>query len=419
MELFAVKGTIIYSKNLKELKICESGYLVCKDGVSQGVYEDLPEQWSDIEVIDYGNRMIIPGLVDLHIHAPQYVNRGIGMDMELLDWLNTYTFPEEGKYGDVEYAKAAYQIFVENLKNSGTTRICAFGTIHNEATTILAQLLEESGIRGFVGKVSMNRNAPEFLCEDEAEVQARAWIEDVSKTCKNIKPIVTPRFIPSCTDELMHELGKVQKEYGLPLQSHLSENEGEIAWVKELCPKSEFYGDAYDKSNTFGSNGVTVMAHCVHSDARERKLIAERGVYVAHCPESNTNLSSGIAPVRSFIEEGANIGLGTDISGGHELSMFRVMKAAIQVSKLYWRLIDQSKQPLSMEEAFYLATKGGGAFFGKVGSFEAGYEMDAVVIDDSDLNPMIQLDSRNRLERIVYGMQDEYIKDVYVAGSRI
>lgn len=419
MSVFALKGNIIYSKTLDELSICENQYLICENGVSKGIYEELPQKWKDIEVRDYGNQIIVPGMADLHVHAPQYTFRGVGMDKELLDWLNTYTFPEEGKYVDMEYAKEAYSVFVEDLVKSGTTRVCVFGTIHIEATEYLMDLLEEKGIRGYVGKVSMNRNAPEFLCEVESGAAVRQWLEEIEGKYENIKPIVTPRFIPSCTDDLMKELGEIQKEYELPLQSHLSENEGEISWVQELCPESRFYGDAYDRFDTFGSHGNTVMAHCVHSSAEERGLMKERGVFVAHCPDSNTNLASGIAPARAFLEEGVSIGLGSDVAGGHDLSIFNVMKSAIQVSKLRWRLVDQDFSPLGLEEAFYMATKGGGAFFGKVGSFEEGYEMDALILDDSHLNPTLELDTRNRLERLIYSMSNQVIQGIYVGGVEI
>lgn len=419
MSIFALKGNIIYSKNKSELEIRENQYLVCNDGISEGVYEELPEDLCDIEVKDYGKQLIVPGMVDLHLHAPQYAFRGVGMNQELLDWLNTYTFPEEGKYIDKEYARKAYEIFVKDLKKSGTTRVCMFGTIHREATELLMELLEDNGLRGYVGKVSMNRNAPDYLCEDESLQEVELWLSEIQGKFKNIQPIITPRFIPSCTDELMINLAQKQKEYGLPLQSHLSENEGEITWVQELCPESKFYGDAYDRFDAFGSNGKTVMAHCVHSSNQERNLMKERGIYVAHCPDSNTNLSSGIAPAKLYLNEGINIGLGTDIAGGHELSIFQTMKAALQVSKLRWRLIDQVVKPLIMEEAFYMATKGGGSFFGNVGSFEKGYEVDALVLDDSALNPILELSTKDRLERLIYSMKDEYITEIYIAGKKI
>lgn len=419
MGKLVLKGHIIFSVSIHELKIFENHYLLCENGVSLGIYEALPVEWSGVEVRDYGNQLIVPGMVDLHVHAPQYTFRGIGMDHELLSWLNTYTFPEEGKYGDIEYAKKAYGVFAEDLAQSGTTRVCVFGTIHKEATEYLMQLLEEKGIRGYVGKVSMNRNAPENLCEEDGSYAFVQWLQAVEDKFKYIKPIVTPRFIPSCTDELMNELGNIQKKYGLPLQSHLSENEGEIDWVQELCPDSKCYGDAYDQFGTFGSNGKTVMAHCVYSSPEERALMKERDVFVAHCPDSNTNLASGIAPARAYLQEGVSIGLGSDVAGGHDLSIFHVMKSAIQVSKLRWKLVDESLAPLGLEEAFYMATKGGGSFFGKVGSFEEGYELDALVLDDSSLNPTLELSSRNRLERLIYSIDNHMIKARYIGGVEL
>ena len=230
---------------------------------------------------------------------------------------------------------------------------------------------------------------------------------------------MTPRFIPSCTDELMGRLKEIQRDFYLPVQSHLSENQGEIAWVKELCPWSEFYGDAYDHFGLFGGGVDTVMAHCVWPPEAEIARMKERGVYVAHCPQSNTNLSSGIAPVRTYLDQGMNIGLGTDVAGGTGESVFRAMADAIQVSKLRWRLTDDRLKPLTAQEAFYLGTKGGGAFFGKVGSFEPGYELDAVVLDDAELQHPQELDLAERLERLIYLSDDRHIAGKFVAGRRI
>ena len=171
--------------------------------------------------------LIIPGMVDLHIHAPQYAFRGMGMDYELIEWLNTQTFPEEAKYADAEYAKKAYAIFVENMRKSATTRACIFGTIHREATEILMDLMEESGLVSYVGKVNMDRSAPESLTEESADMSAFStfgWINDIRERYQYTRPILTPRFILSCTDELMEQLREVQRTYQLPVQSHLSEN---------------------------------------------------------------------------------------------------------------------------------------------------------------------------------------------------
>lgn len=418
-----LKGNIVYSKNLTELEVCENSYLVYQDGVVKGVYAELPEEYKNEEIEDYGDKLIIPGLVDLHVHAPQYAFRGLGMDMELLDWLETNTFPEEAKMQDLLYAKKAYQIFVDNLKKSATTRACVFATVHRPATNLLMSMLEASGLATMVGKVNMDRNCPDYLKEEDSEWSAWEtveWIKDIKHSkLKNTQPILTPRFIPSCTDELMEKLKMVQMRYDLPVQSHLSENPGEIEWVKELCPWSEFYGDAYDVFGLFGVDCKTVMAHCVYSSDAEIERIKENGVYVAHCPESNINLSSGIAPIRRYLEEGIHVGLGSDVAAGSTENMFTAMAYAIQASKMYWRLKDDTKKPLTAEEVFYLATKGGGEFFGKVGSFEEGYEMDAVVLDDSRLEHPQEMTVKQRLERMIYFSDDREISAKYVKGRKI
>ena len=345
------------------------------------------------------------------------------MDLELLEWLETNTFPEESKYQDLEYAEKSYRIFTDHIRRSATTRVCAFATIHNEATLLLMDQLEEDGIAAMVGKVNMDRNSPDYLREASAKEAAeatKAWLRAVAERhYRHVQPILTPRFIPSCSDELMELLHGIQKESGLPVQSHLSENQEEIAWVQRLCPWSKFYGDAYEHFGMFGGACRTIMAHCVHSGEEEIQRMKANGVFIAHCPESNTNLSSGIAPVRRYLEEQIPVGLGSDVAGGSTENMFVAMRHAIQDSKLRWRLTDQTLKPLTLEEVFYLATKGGGSFFGQVGSFEPGYELDAVVLDDARLEHPQPLSIRQRLERIVYLGDEREVLSKYAAGQRI
>ena len=420
---FALKGNIIYAKDSSNLCIEEQSYLVCENGKVQGVYPVLPEAFKDITVEDMGEKLIIPGLTDLHVHAPQYSFRGLGMDLELLDWLETNTFPEEAKYRDLEYAKKAYGIFAEQMKKSATTRACIFATIHKEATILLMDLMEESGLSTMVGKVNMDRNSPDYLREvspEASEEATRQWLEMAEKrNYQHTRPILTPRFTPSCSDELMELLHDIQKETGLPVQSHLSENLGEIAWVQELCPWAEFYGDAYDHFGMFGGKCRTIMAHCVYSGEAEIRRMKENGVFIAHCPESNTNLSSGIAPVRRYLDEQIPMGLGSDVAGGTTENLFAAMRHAIQASKLRWRLSDQGLKALTVEEVFYLASKGGGAFFGKVGSFEPGYEFDAVILDDTRLEHPQSLEVKQRLERVIYLGDEREVAGKYVAGRKI
>lgn len=420
---FIIKGDIAFSKSIDEMECIKGGYLVCEEGVCKGVFEVLPEQYKGYRLLDHGNSIVIPGMTDLHVHAPQYTFRGLGMDMELLEWLQTNTFPEEARYKDIEYAKKAYSYFVEDLKNSYTTRACIFGTLHTEATIELMDQLEESGLCTYVGKVNMDRNGSEELCEASAEISLKStleWLNKIEGRYENTMPILTPRFTPSCSDELMRLLSVVAKDKKLRVQSHLSENLSEIEWVKELVPKSSCYADAYAIFDMLGSDSVpAIMAHCVYSDEKEQEILKKHGVYIAHCPESNVNVASGIAPVRKYLEKDLKVGIGTDVAAGSSINMMHAMELAVQVSKLYWRLVDQSVAPLKFEEVFYLATLGGGSYFGNVGSFMDGYEFDAVVIDDSRVRSMRQLELRERLERLLYQNANCDITKKFVKGKEL
>ena len=428
MKDFVLKGNICYSESYDNLVTCENGYLVCVDGKSCGVFEALPEEYTALPVTDYGDALIFPGLIDLHVHAAQYAYRGLGMDLELLDWLDVQAFPEESKFADLEYAKKAYGIYADQMRKSATSRVSMFASRHREATELLMELMEETGLVSYVGKVNMDREAPDHLREgtEESYEETVRWIENTTDKFKNTKPIITPRFVPSCTDELMEKLRDVQTKYGTAVQSHVSENLGEIEFVRQLRPNNEFYGEVYDEHNMFGKNHdngsavKTLMAHCLWCCDKEIDLMKEQGVFVVHCPASNMNVSSGIAPIRKYIEKGLKIGLGSDVAGGQTESMFRAITDAIQVSKLRWRLVDQSDKPLTFAEGFYLATKGGGEFFGKVGSFEEGYEFDAVVLDDSHCPHPQKLTVAQRLERAAYLSADlSGVKAKYVAGNKV
>lgn len=416
---FILYSNILYSKDKNNLEIIKDGYAVCSGEISMGVFSEIPEEYKNYELIDCKDKIIIPGLIDLHVHAPQYSFRSVGMDCELLEWLEVHAFPEEAKFSDLEYAEKAYTLFTEDLKTGYTTRACVFATMHTDASIILMNQLEKSGLKTMVGKVNMDRNSPDYLCEISAEKSILETIRfiELSRSFKNTKPVITPRFIPSCSDELMSGLSDLMKEYDLPIQSHLSENPSEIQWVKELCPSSSSYGNAYDN---FGMmNNKTIMAHCVHMTEEEIKIMKDKKSFVAHCPESNMNLASGIAPVSRMLSEGIKIGLGSDVSGGTTLSILRAMSLSAQCSKLYWRYIDSDYKPLNLENIFFMATKGGGEFFGKVGSFEKGYEFDALVLDDSSIKSSIEFSLKERLERIVYLGNKHNIVSKFVAGNKI
>lgn len=418
--MYAIKGNIVYAKEFGKLEIIENGYIIVEDKLVKGTYKELPKSFSDVKVVDYGDNIIIPGFVDIHLHAPQYANLGLGLDKELMPWLDAYTFPEESKFCDIDYAKKVYSSFIKDLWRFGTTRSCVFASIHKNATMLLMDLFAEAGLGAYVGKVNMDRNSPEYLVETKEESlnDTEEILKEYGNKYELVKPIITPRFVVSCCMDLMRSLGKLAKKYNVPVQSHLSENTGEISFVKELHPEYKNYASVYDDAGLFGDT-PTIMAHCILVDEEEIELMARKKVFVAHSPASNFNLASGIAPVRRLVTRGVPVGLASDIGGGHSLSMMRVIVNSAQASNIKWVETQKVDKPLNTSELFYLATKGGGKFFGKVGSFEEGYEFDALVVDDSSLTIFKELSLAERLQKFIYTGDDRNIKVRYVAGKEI
>lgn len=413
------KGNILFTKIKDKFEIIENGFIIVKNGKILDLYKNLPSEYQNFEVIDFSDNLIIPGMNDLHCHASQFRNLGMAMDKELIPWLDNYTFPEEGKFKSIEYSDKVYKDFIKEVWRHGTTRIAVFATVHKESSIRLMDLFKQSGLGALVGKVNMNINCTDDLLENtEKSISDTEYIlENYYNADELVNPIITPRFIPSCNSELLKSLGDLAIKYNVPTQSHLSENLGEIDWVKQLQPESEFYGDAYNRFNLFGQT-KTLMAHCVYSCDKELELMKKNNVFAVHCPNSNLNLGSGIMPVRKFLDNDINIALGSDISGGHDLSIFKVMVNAIQCSKLLWVNSNKQVDFLTLSEAFYMATKGGGSFFGKVGSFEKNYDFDALVLDDSNLNPE-SYSLIERLERFIYIGDDRNIIHRYVRGEEI
>lgn len=410
-------ANIIFTPTPDRFEVIENGYIaVDEKGIIEGTYTTLPEHLHGAETIDFGDNLLIPGLCDLHVHAPQYKNMGLAMDLELLPWLNTYTFPEERRFADADYARHIYSRFVHELWLQGTMRSAIFGTVHAEATGILAEQLQQAGLGAYVGLVGMNRNCPDYLCNTTEEAVA-----DTIRLAERlgndglVRAIVTPRFVPSCSDSMLSAMGRLAQEYHLPVQSHLSENISEIAWVKELDPAAQNYGDAYYRHGLFGQT-PTLMAHCCYTTGEELELMRKQGVYAVHCPTSNCNIASGIAHVRTLLDNEVPVVLGTDVSGGNNMSVLRVMQYAMQMSKLVYAQTQGQIAFLSLSEVFYLATKSGGSFFGKVGSFEKGYAFDALVIDDTYLN-FANYSLADRIERYVYLGDDRDIKHRFCQGQ--
>ncbi|MCH4890758.1 guanine deaminase [Acidaminobacter sp. JC074] len=412
MKLF--KGNIIFTKEKQAFDIIEDGFILSDEGKVLEVGHGLDDKYPDLEVIDYSNHLLIPGFVDLHFHAVQYGNLGIGLDEELLDWLNDYTFKEEAKFQDLTYARAIFDKAINHMIASGTTRMVFFSSIHQAAAELLMDLCSEKGVGAFVGKVNMDRNAPDSLLEDsDQSLEITRYLLENDR--EEAKAIITPRFVPSCSKDLMDRLGELASK-GYPVQTHISENESEIEWVKSLHPEAKNYLDVYDKAGLITDK--TILAHCVFCTEEERQVIFDKKAFVAHCPAANFNLTSGIMNAKLYLDKGIRIGLGTDVGAGHTPSIRQVIVEAIKMSKVN-HMMDKTMPVLSLSEAFYMATKGGGQYFGKVGSFEKSYDLDMLVIKPDDLSLTRNMPILNQLQRFIYAGDNLMISAVYCKGKRL
>ena len=412
-------GTIVHTPTKDVFDCHPDSYLISEDGKVTGIFQELPEKYKNVPVLDYGNSLILPGLCDMHVHAPQFVYRGLGIDLQLMEWLDRYAFPTEARFADLSYARIYYEAFADALAKNGTTRAVIFGTLHAPATELLMEILEKKKIGAYVGKINMDTLSPDYLCEtpEQSLADTWKWIEDTKDQFRFVKPAVTPRFIPTCSTSVLEGLGKLAQEFDLPVHSHISEDLGEMSIVRDRYPQYDNDGDVYDHFGLLTSH--TVMAHFIYPTLHEMELIKERGVTIAHCPQSNGNVAAGIPPIRQMLDLGVKVGLGSDIAGGYSISIFRAMSEAVYLSKLQWLRSEKKDSFLSVPESFYLGTKGGGQFFGKVGSFETGYELDAIVIDDRSLCvPADRLSTEERVERVIHLSDDRNIIARFVSGEQ-
>ncbi|EDV47745.1 guanine deaminase [Drosophila erecta] len=437
-------GTVVHTKSFGEFESFEKGFLVVDDaGKIIGVGQDY-KAWAssnpaqakgltEVQLSDY--QFLMPGFVDCHIHAPQFAQLGLGLDMPLLDWLNTYTFPLEAKFSDQQYALQVYQGVVEATLRCGTTLASYFATNHMESTLTLAREAVRQGQRALVGKVCSNCNSPDFYVESaEESVRATvAFVDGVRKLGSPlVMPTITPRFALSCSKELLKDLGDIAKRFDLHIQSHISENLAEIEVVKGIFKTS--YAGAYDEAGLLTNK--TVMAHGVHLEDDEVALLKTRGCSVAHCPASNTMLSSGLCDVQRLVSAGVNVGLGTDVSGGNSVSILDVLLRALDVSKHLdffkkqnirgtgvAETQDPNYIPLKYKQALYLATLGGAQALSLdqlTGNFVLGKEFDALLVDVSVVEkPMRRLSVDELVEKFIYTGSDRNIIEVFVAGKRI
>jgi guanine deaminase len=414
-----IHGNFLFTKNSSGFTYRPDAFLLLEDGIIKALMNYLPEEYLSLPCLDFSKNLIIPGFCDLHTHAPQFMNCGTGYDEELIPWLEKYTFPTESRFCDNEFAQTAYKSFFQELWRVGTTRACVFGTLHREASEILFSLMIKSGIGGYVGKVNMDRNSIPSLSEttEESIAETEKFLSHTLGKSDLVKPILTPRFVPSTTEDLMTALGQLAEKYDLPIQSHVSENRDEVLWVRRLHPNIPSFSEVYDHYGLLRRR-KTILAHAIYLEDREKTLLKNKGTFLAHCPLSNCNMASGIMPLSEHIDTGMLIGLGSDVSGGHRLDMMSSISGACEASNLLYVFKPQHRK-VSLSEAFYLATKGGGSFFGKVGSFEEGYEADFLVLDPDPFADPIESTPEQMIGRFVYSADSTAIRHRFVRGKEI
>ncbi|KAG1958388.1 guanine deaminase [Pimephales promelas] len=429
-------GTFVHSTLQAAVEILENCVLgVDDEGKIAFIEKDkdlvsLSKIWgfetSDIKQLGQ-TEFLMPGMVDTHIHASQYSYTGTALDLPLLEWLNTYTFPVEAKYQDLDFAKNVYTKVVRRTLKNGTTTACYFATIHTDASLLLGELADKFGQRALVGKVCMDCNSavPHYKENpSECKEQTDRFIKELlKKEYPNVKPVVTPRFALSCSASLLSELGEIANNNKLHIQSHISENKEEVKLVKELFPECKSYTDVYLKHNLLTDR--TVMAHGCHLTDEELEIFHETGSAISHCPNSNISICSGMLNVRNVLKHKVKLGLGTDVAGGYSPSMLDAMRRTLDTSKTL-TIQDPQHQTLTFEEVFRLATLGGSEALSldeQIGNFVVGKDFDAlrvnVCVPDGPIDLFPGEGTKVLLEKFFNLGDDRNITEVYMAGRQV
>ncbi|KAH7234237.1 hypothetical protein B0J15DRAFT_571265, partial [Fusarium solani] len=414
------QGTIVHSLDPENLEILQNATLIVHDGRITGLYkctDEIPQDAippaAKLHKLPFGD-FLIPGFVDIHNHAPQWPMRGLGQGLHILDWLNDVTFPFEARFADHDYASSMYEYTVEDFLRHGITTASYYGSRHAEATRILAKICHKKGQRALVGKCNMDRNAPDYICEEDAS----ASLHETEECIRHIRaldgnedalvtPVVTPRFAICCTPELLKGLGDmIRGDDTLAMQTHFNEAQQEIDATKALFP--EFGGSEADLYESYG--------------------LLNRRAILAHCTIMNDYEKERIKALQDFLRRGIKIGLGTDSGGGWASQMLAVIRQAMIASNAQEALSKGGDKALSLDEAFYLATMGGARVLcleERIGSLEVGKELDAVWVTttmglQSAMAPRDTQDSPRRVfEKFIMTGDDRNMAHVYVRGRRV
>lgn len=398
----------------------EDGLLVVKDGIIQalGNAEDqIALLDSTIEVEHHPDALIVPGFIDTHIHYPQS-DMIASYGEQLLDWLNNYTFPEESKFADKQYASDVAERFIAELLRNGTTTALVFGTVHKQSVDAFFEAALPLNLRMICGKVMMDRHAPDYLTDtpETAYEDSKELIERWHNHGR-LHYAVTPRFAPTSTSEQLSAAGKLLSEYDdLYMHTHLSENRQECSWVQELFPDSKNYLDVYDQHQLLSERSV--FAHGIHLCDQEYNRLSETGSAIAFCPTSNLFLGSGLFNLEKAELHKVNVGMGTDVGGGTSFSMFSTLNEAYKVIQMQGQNLDPIK-------SFYLATLGGAKALrldDKVGNLAVGSEADFVILD-KQATPLLskRLERAKDIKDILFALMiladDRAIQATYAMGQ--
>lgn len=436
-----VRGCFVHAPDRGAVEVLDDAIvLVGADGVIEAVarpgaaaHAELAMR-ADLVTVPEG-RLVLPGLVDLHIHAPQYPQLGQALDAPLQVWLGKYTFPLEAQYADLAFARERYEVLVDDLLAGGTTTALYFATVHREASELLAEICLARGQRALVGKVAMDDPA---TCPDdyrdasavEAIAKTRMFINNIKALDGNdrVLPVVTPRFIPACTDAALAGLGALAAECDCHVQTHCSESDWAHGHALERYGRTDTAALA-----GFGLVGrKTVLAHSVFLTDDDLTMIRAAGAAVAHCALSNVYFANAVFPLRKALERGLHVGLGTDISGGPSASMLEACRTTVQASRLLEDGVDpeDSRETrgtpgsrVDMLTAFHLATAGGGVALDlPIGVFRSGFHFDAVIIDPAAAAGTTRLfgaQPAERIEQILYTASRPNLVATYVGGDLV
>lgn len=417
-----IQNTVAQAREIHDqVRYIEDGLLICQAGKIQwfGTWQDGQKQLpQDIDIQHYPDQLIVPGFIDTHIHFPQTEMVG-AYGEQLLEWLNTYTFPTELQFADKAYADQIAHFFVNELLKNGTTTALVFCTVHPQSVDALFEAAERHDMRLIAGKVMMDRHAPDGLCDtaESSYSESKALIEKWHGKGRNLYAI-TPRFAPTSTPKQLEKAGQLKAEYpDVYVHTHLSENKNEIAWVKDLFPAQNGYLDVYHHYGLTGSRSV--FAHCVHLEDAEWDCMHATDSAIAFCPTSNLFLGSGLFPLQKTWDKQVKVGLGTDIGAGTSFNQLQTVSEAYKVQQL-------QGNKLSAFESLYHATLGGAKALhldDKLGNFNVGKEADFVVLNlnATALQTLRQQRAKN-IEDALFALftmgDDRNIQATYIFGQK-